>query len=46
MRIPVPAHYLSFRIVLVFVLMGALASAVWWIAQSEILDEIFRFLWL
>lgn len=39
-----PAHYLSFRIVLVFVLMGALASAVWWIAQPEVLDEIFRFL--
>ena len=39
-----PAHYLSFRIVLVFVLMGALAGAVWWLAQPEVLDEIFRFL--
>ncbi len=41
---PVPAHYLSFRIVLLFVLMGAVASAVWWIAQPEVLDKIFQFL--
>lgn len=44
MRTPVPAHYSSFRIVLVLVLMGALASAVWWITQPEVLNEILRFL--
>ena len=44
MRIPVPPHYQSFRIVLVLVLMGALAGAVWWIAQPESLGEILRFL--
>ncbi len=44
MRTPVPPHYLSFRIVLVLVLVGALAGAVWWIAQPEVLGEIRRFL--
>lgn len=39
-----PPHYLSFRIVLVLVLMGALASAVWWIAQPAVLNEILHFL--
>jgi hypothetical protein len=40
----VPPHYLSFRIVLVLVLLGALAGAVWWIAQSTVLGEILHFL--
>jgi hypothetical protein len=44
MRTPVPPHYLSFRIVLVLVLMGALAGAAWWIAQPAVLGEILRFL--
>lgn len=41
---PVPPHYQSFRIVLVLVSMGALAAAVWWIAQPGVLGEIRRFL--
>ena len=44
MRTPVPPHYLSFRIVLILVLMGALAGAAWWIAQPAVLSEILRFL--
>lgn len=44
MRTPGPPQYLSFRIALVVVLMGALAGAVWWIAQPEVLGEILRFL--
>lgn len=41
---PVPPQYQAFRIVLVLVLMGALAGAVWWIAQPGVLGEILRFL--
>jgi uncharacterized membrane protein len=41
---PVPRNYLSVRIMLVLVLMGALAGAVWWIAQPEVLGGIRRFL--
>jgi hypothetical protein len=44
MRTPVPPHYLVFRIVLVLVLMGALAAAVWWIAQPAVLSKILGFL--
>ncbi len=44
MREPVPPHYLSFRLVLVLVLVAALAAAVWWIAQPEVWSEILRFL--
>ncbi len=39
-----PPHYQSFRIVLVLVLMGALAGAVWWIVQPEVLSEVRWFL--
>ena len=39
-----PPHYLSFRVVLVLVLMGALVGAVWWIAQPAVLSEILHFL--
>lgn len=39
-----PPHYLSFRIVLVLVLMGALAGVAWWIAQPAVLGEILHFL--
>ncbi|MDQ4009414.1 MAG: hypothetical protein M3228_01625 [Actinomycetota bacterium] len=44
MRDPVPAHYLSFRVVLALVLIAALAGAVWWIAQPEVWREVLRFL--
>jgi hypothetical protein len=40
----VPPHYLSFRIMLVLVLLAALASTAWWIAQPAMLDEIRHFL--
>jgi hypothetical protein len=43
-KTPVPPQYLSFRIALVVVLMGALAGAVWWVAQPAVLGEILRFL--
>ncbi len=39
-----PPHYQSFRIALVLVLMGALAGAVWWVVQPELLGAILRFL--
>lgn len=44
MRAPVPPHYFSFRIVLVLVLLAALTSATWWIAQPGVVDEILRLL--
>lgn len=39
-----PPHYLLFRIVLVLVLIGALAEAVWWITQPAVLTQIRHFL--
>ena len=39
-----PPHYLAFRLVLVLVLLGALAGAVWWIAQPQVLGKILGFL--
>lgn len=43
-RPPVPPHYLSFRIVLVVVLIGALAGGTWWVVQREVWTEVIRFL--
>jgi len=43
-RSPVPPHYLSFRIVLVVVLIGALAGGTWWVVQREVWTEVIRFL--
>jgi len=40
----VPPHYLSFRIVLVVVLIAALAGGTWWVAQREVWTEVIRFL--
>jgi hypothetical protein len=39
----VPPHYLSFRIALVLVLIGALAGGAWWVAQPEVWAEVIRF---
>lgn len=39
-----PPHYLSFRIVLVLVLVAALAGAAWWIAQPQVWSTLLRFL--
>jgi hypothetical protein len=42
----VPPHYLSFRIVLVLVLVAALAGVAWWIAQPQVWSALLRFLGL
>lgn len=40
----VPPHYLSFRIALVLVLIGALAGSTWWVTHREGWTEVIRFL--
>lgn len=39
-----PPHYLSFRIMLVVVLVGALAGGTWWVARPDVWTEVIRFL--